>query len=89
MSIADTNGFVRSNSVQPRYPVNLRITIPFFPRRIFLTLIVGTEKREPVRLRAERKHHPVDTLGNLIAVTMALGILSIAALFAVLVASAL
>lgn len=71
------------------YPVNLCLTIPFFPRFIFITVIVGTEKRSRERLRAEREERPVDTWGNYIVVTIAIGVLLTAALFAVLVASAL
>ena len=89
MSVAESNGFVRATSAPPRYPINLRITIPFFPTRIFLTLIVGSEKREKSRRRAERALHPIDSLGNLMAVIGTLSVLSVAALFAALVVSGL
>ena len=45
-------------------PVNLRFRIPFFP--LFVTLIVGREKRSHERLREERIRHPLNIPGNII-----------------------
>jgi hypothetical protein len=89
MSISDIDTLAPSHAVPERYPVNLRITIPFYPRFLFVTLIVGSEKRGPSRLRSERGRYPVRTWGNVLVVTMALGVAAVAALFASLVASAL
>jgi hypothetical protein len=89
MSIAGGNDIVFGELAQTRYPINLRITIPFYPRAIFVTLIVGSEKRALGRLSSERERNPVNTWGNVIAVTLALSVASVAALFAALVASAL
>ena len=87
-SIANTDGLSRVVPPTPaRYPINLRITIPFLPRSFFVTVIIGQEKRGPDRLREERRRHPINTWGNVLAVTIALGVVSIAALFAALVAA--
>jgi hypothetical protein len=87
MNITDGNSLARAKLAQARYPINLRITIPFYRWPIFVTLIVGSEKRGRNRLHNERGQHPVNTWGNVFAVTIALSIASIAALFVVLVAS--
>jgi hypothetical protein len=89
MSISDIDTLAPSHAVPARYPVNLRITIPFYRRFLFVTLIVGSEKRGRSRLRSERGRYPVSTWGNVLVVTMALGVAAVAALFASLVASAL
>jgi hypothetical protein len=89
MSISDTDSLAPSHTAPAQYPVNLRLTIPFYPRFLFVTLIVGSEKRGRSRLRSERGRYPVSTWGNVLVVTMALGVVAIAALFATLVAAAL
>jgi hypothetical protein len=88
MSIAEVSAATRPAN-PTRYPINLRITIPFFPRSIFITIIVGQEKRGRDRLAEERARHPVNTWGNVITVTMTLGVVSIAALFAALIAASI
>ena len=89
MSISGTDSVAQPLATQPRYPVNLRLTIPFYPRSVFITLIVGAEKRGRSRLSSERWQYPVSTLGNVTVVTMALSVLAVAGLFAALVAAAL
>ena len=71
-----------------QYPINLRLTIPFFPRALFVTVVVGPERRSPERRTQERVLHPVNTWGNVVTVTIALGVISVAASFAALVVSA-
>jgi len=75
--------------VQPVYPVNIRVTLPFFPQSYFVTLIIGREKRFRDRLMEERSRHPLNTWGNLLIVVTAWTILTIAALFTASVVSAL
>ena len=90
MSIADANTDMTRAGARPgRYPVNLRVTIPFLPKPLFVTLIIGQERRGRHRLREERQKHPVNTWGNLATVVTSWTIFSIAALFAALVVSAL
>jgi hypothetical protein len=88
MSMIETAGYTRSEAEPARYPVNLRVTVPF-PRPFFVTLIVGAEKRSPERLRKERALHPVNTWGNLAVTVAAWTMLTLAALFTALVATAL
>ena len=47
-------------------PVNIRLTLPAPRRRFYLTLVAGWERRTPERRSAERRSHPLRTLGNLI-----------------------
>ena len=54
----------RSYTQPGNYPVNIRMTIPFLPRRIFITLIIGPERRGRDRLRAEREMCPLGTVGK-------------------------
>lgn len=89
MAISETAGYARNNPAPGRYPVNLRVTVPFLPSPFFVTLIIGRERRGPVRRREERARHPVNTWGNLVTVATGWTVFSIATLFAVLVAGAM
>ena len=89
MSIAEQAFASRSHAAESRYPVNIRITVPFLPRPFFITLIVGPERRGTARRRDERAHHPLNTWGNLAIFMGASTIVSIAALFAAFVAATL
>ena len=84
MTIADTTALA-AQPATPRYPVNIRLTVPFLPRPIFVTLIVGTERRAPERRRAERIRHPLTTRGNLATIIGGWTVFTVAALFAALV----
>jgi len=63
------------------YPVDFRITVPVFGRRLFLAVIAGPEKRNPDRLMIERERLPIITPGNLVVlfVVAVLVIVAIAA----------
>ena len=52
--------------------VNIRVTVPlpFFGRRYFVFLS-GKEQRTPVRLKEERKRHPLLTYGNITFLALA------------------
>lgn len=69
-----------------QYPVNLRFTIPFYPHSLFVTVIMGREKRSLERLREERIRHPLDTWGNLACAFAMGGVLSIAMALSILFA---
>ena len=86
MTSIDAGNLERIHAEPVRYPVNLRITVPF-PRPFFITLIVGRERRGRERRRAERARHPINTWGNLFTVLTAWTILVTAALFAAFVAA--
>ncbi len=49
-----------------QHPVNIRLSIPFFTRRYYLTVIAGTEQRSTERLANEREKHPLTTTANMI-----------------------
>ena len=87
MSAIDAAGAIRANAIPSRYPVNLRLTVPFLPRPFFVTFIAGAERRGPQRLREERTRHPVNTWGNLTTLVSLWGVFNVAALFVALVAA--
>ena len=74
---------------QVRYPVNLRITIPFLPRSFFVTLIIGPEKRSRERLKEIRERYPINTWGNLATLVASWTVFCVAAFFVLLIATAL
>jgi hypothetical protein len=86
MAAIDTDGAIRANAAPGNYPVNLRFTVPFFPRSFFVTFIMGREKRGPDRLREERVRNPISTWGNLVTVSTVLATINIAFLFVALIA---
>ena len=85
MTSIDAGNLERINAEPAQYPVNLRITVPFPFRPIFLTLIIGPERRGRERRRAERVRHPINTWGNLFAIVATWTIVVTAALFAAFV----
>ncbi len=48
------------------HPVNIRLSIPLFARRYYLTVIAGKELRSTERLAEERQKHPLATTANMI-----------------------
>lgn len=54
----------RAEATPAWFPVDLRFTIPFYPHALFVSLIIGREKRGEKRLIEERALHPLDTWGN-------------------------
>lgn len=69
----------------PRYPVDLRLTLPVPGRPVFLAVLAGRERRSAPRRRAERRHHPLATAGNALFVLLGLTGAYSLALFAALV----
>ena len=47
-------------------PVNIRLSLPVFGRRYFLTVIGGTERRSPERRAQEKRRYPVRTVSNFV-----------------------
>ena len=88
MTIAETTALTAQASVA-RYPVNIRLTVPFLPRPVFVTLIIGPERRASDRRREERKRHPLATRGNLATMIGGWTVFSVAALFATLIIASL
>lgn len=49
-----------------RHPVDLRFSIPWFGRGLFVTVVAGTERRSPKRRSADRERYPLHRVGNLL-----------------------
>jgi hypothetical protein len=77
----------RAQSQHIDLPVNIRVTIPFIPRPIFLAVIAGPERRNAARRRLERARHPLATWGNLVAFIAASAVCGTAILFASFIAA--
>ncbi len=48
------------------HPVNIRLSIPLFTRRYYVTVVAGKEQRSTERLAEEREKHPLATTANMI-----------------------
>jgi hypothetical protein len=46
------------------HPVDIRLTLPLFFSRYYLTVLAGRERRSSDRLRADRRLHPLLKVGN-------------------------
>jgi|KBSSwiStaDraftv2_1062776.scaffolds.fasta_scaffold1145686_1 hypothetical protein len=77
----------RAHSEHVDLPINIRVTIPFIPRPIFLAVIAGPERRSAARRRLERARHPLATWGNVATFLAASTICSTALLFASFIAA--
>ena len=86
MSIAETTS--RMQSTPGRYPVDIRVSVPFLPQAFFVTLIAGRERRGAQRLIQERERHPLNSWGNLATFVVFSTLCGTAFFFASLVASA-
>ncbi len=87
MSIAEVAS--RMQSAQNKYPVNIRISVPFLPRPVFITLIAGRERRGATRLIQERERNPLNSWGNLVTFVIFSTMCGMTVFFASLVAAAL
>jgi hypothetical protein len=71
------------------HPVDIRVTVPLFARRLFVTLVGGAERRNPERRALDRAAHPLSTLPNLIFLGVGVvALYAIAGLVALVIASA-
>ncbi|OFX07572.1 MAG: hypothetical protein A2516_04870 [Alphaproteobacteria bacterium RIFOXYD12_FULL_60_8] len=68
-------GTVMRETSWKSHPVDIRMSMPWVGRRIFLTIVGGMERRSSDRIKHEKTARPVRTMGNI------LFILGIAALF--------
>lgn len=87
MAVVEDIRIGRTHSEHVDLPVNIRVTIPFVPRPIFLAVIAGTERRSAARRRLERARHPLKTWGNLATFVAASAICGTAILFASFIAA--
>jgi len=65
-----------------QHPLNLRLSIPLFKRRFYLTIVGGPEQRTQARLKEERHTHPIRSVVNLL---FAVGVVGGAAVLMLLV----
>ena len=56
----------RAEGCGNHHPVSIRLNIPFFTRRYYLTVIAGKEQRSTERLAEEREKQPLTTTANMI-----------------------
>jgi hypothetical protein len=65
LSIEQRNAIQNATSTSWRgHGVNIRMSLPFFGRRFYLTCVGGEERRPMQRVITEREHHPVRTMAN-------------------------
>jgi len=68
-----------------RHAINIRLSLPLFGHRMFLTIVGGADRRAPDRVRRESRFHPLRTAGNalfLISVAIAFYLVAILGIFA-------
>ena len=56
---------VLTSQTTKRPPIDVRITVPFFWHRVFVTFLAGPERRSARRLKKERGKHTLWTLANI------------------------
>ena len=69
MTSTTENGVSRGWSSD--HGINIRLTIPFFVTKYYVTIVAGTERRTPKRRAEERKKHPLWKLRNIAFLAMA------------------
>ena len=47
-----------------RHTIDMRMSLPLFGRRFYLTMVGGQEKRDAGRRKAERNRYPLRTVAN-------------------------
>lgn len=51
--------------------INIRLSVPFLPKRWYITIVGGPERRHKVRRYLDRRRNPVNTAGNFAFVVVA------------------
>lgn len=51
--------------------INIRLSVPFLPKRWYITIVGGPERRSGVRRAADRARNPLRTAGNFAFVFLA------------------
>jgi hypothetical protein len=67
--------------------INVRLSIPLLFMRVYVTLVAGKERRDKTRRRAERKKHPLGTLGNSFFFSTTSALISLSLLAVIIVAT--
>jgi hypothetical protein len=65
-----------------RHVVNIRVSLPFFKQRFYITVVGGEEKRDADRRSSERNTYPLRTIANVFFVIGAATIFYAVALIA-------
>lgn len=47
-----------------KHTIDIRLSLPVFGHRFYVTLVGGEEKRDVGRIKQERHHYPLRTLAN-------------------------
>ena len=66
VGVAPPASEVKAAAGWERHPLDIRITIPLFVRRYYITIVAGPERRSAERLARERKKHPLLTAANVL-----------------------
>ncbi len=53
-----------------KHPVDIRISVPFFGERYYMTIVGGREKRGRERVKSEGTEHALMTASNLVFIIM-------------------
>ena len=56
---------VLTSQTTKRPPIDVRITVPFFWHRVFVTFLAGPERRSARRLKEEQSKHKLWTFANI------------------------
>jgi hypothetical protein len=71
------------------HSINIRLSLPLFSRRLFITLVGGIDQRNAERRAADRVAHPLGTPTNLTFLSLlAIGLYALAGVVAFLAALA-
>ena len=49
-----------------KHSVDLRLSVPMFGARYYLTLVAGKDNRCPIRTAKNKEHYPFKTVGNVL-----------------------
>ena len=83
---------IHNAAVDPTWqhpPINIRLSLPFFRRRYFLTIVGGEGKRSADRRTHERHRYPLRTVSNIFFILGIATIFYIIAIVAVALQSAI
>lgn len=89
MAQAPATGGDQDSTTWSSHPINIRLSVPMFHRRFYVTLVAGQERRRHERRKAERSDHPLLTAGNVFFTLGLATLFTIMALAALIAQSAI